>query len=145
MEAALCFVKEVQSKHGGVSIGDLTKDTDVIGLYFSAHWCSPCRGFTPNLVEFYNTMKANNQPMEIIYVSLDRDRSSFDEYYGTMPWYTISFDDNEAREKLAEEYGVRGIPCLIIMDTEGNIIDREGRGTVQTASDSKLPEKWKKV
>lgn len=49
------------------------------------------------------------------------------------------------QEKLAEEYGVRGIPCLIIMDTEGNIIDREGRGTVQTASGSKLPEKWKKV
>ena len=31
MEAALCFVKEVQSKHGVVSIGDLTKNTDVIG------------------------------------------------------------------------------------------------------------------
>jgi thiol-disulfide isomerase/thioredoxin len=23
-----------------------------IGIYFSAHWCPPCRGFTPKLVEF---------------------------------------------------------------------------------------------
>ena len=25
----------------------------VIGLYFSAHWCPPCRGFTPILKNFY--------------------------------------------------------------------------------------------
>ena len=25
-------------------------DKEVVGLYFSAHWCHPCRGFTPVLV-----------------------------------------------------------------------------------------------
>ena len=25
-------------------------DCDVIGLYFSAHWCPPCKAFTPQLV-----------------------------------------------------------------------------------------------
>ena len=87
------------------------------GLYFSAHWCSPCRGFTPKLVEFYNTMKANNQPMEIIYVSLDRDRSSFDEYYGTMPWYTIPFDDNEARVSVGT-YVINSIPFVFFKITK---------------------------
>jgi len=24
-----------------------------ICVYFSAHWCPPCRGFTPKLKEFY--------------------------------------------------------------------------------------------
>lgn len=66
----------------------------LIGLYFSAHWCPPCRGFTPTLIEFYKTMQANNQGLEVIYVSLDRNRASFDEYYGTMPWYTIPYEDD---------------------------------------------------
>src|SRR5439155_11962188 len=26
----------------------------LIALYFSAHWCAPCRKFTPELVEYYN-------------------------------------------------------------------------------------------
>lgn len=39
-------------------------------------------------------MQANNQGLEVIYVSLDRNRASFDEYYGTMPWYTIPYEDD---------------------------------------------------
>ena len=26
----------------------------IYGLYFSAHWCPPCRKFTPQLVTYYN-------------------------------------------------------------------------------------------
>ena len=26
---------------------------DIVGIYFSAHWCAICRGFTPDSVDFY--------------------------------------------------------------------------------------------
>jgi len=37
-------------------------------VYFSAHWCPPCRGFTPDLKKAYeDDLKAGN--VEIIFVS----------------------------------------------------------------------------
>ena len=32
---------------------DILKDKPLIGVYFSAHWCGPCRKFTPKLVEYF--------------------------------------------------------------------------------------------
>lgn len=71
----------------------------VLGLYFSAHWCPPCRGFTPKLAEWYNNFKKgpNGSKLEIVFVSSDRDESSFDEYYGEMPWLALPFPQRDVK------------------------------------------------
>lgn len=69
----------------------------ITGVYFSAHWCPPCRAFTPHLAKKYETWKKAGHPFEIIFVSSDRDQSSFDDYYKEMPWLTVPYDDEERR------------------------------------------------
>jgi len=88
----------------------------VVGLYFSAHWCPPCRRFTPALAQCYNTMKAAGKPIEIVFVSGDQDIGGFNEYYETMPWSAVPFGDKATQSKLNKKFKVRGIPHLVFVD-----------------------------
>jgi nucleoredoxin len=106
----------------------------VLGLYFSAHWCGPCRGFTPTLVQLYNKLKVAGKPFEIIFVSSDRDEASFDEYFNSMPWLALDpADGKDARKaELSSHFEVDGIPTLVILDENHKIITSEGRGAVSS-------------
>merc|ERR1712227_711490 len=79
-------------------------------LYFSAHWCPPCRGFTPKLAEWYNA--GLKDKMEIIFVSSDRDEASFNDYFKEMPWLALPYCKRERKEALSEACGVEGIPSF---------------------------------
>merc|ERR1711904_84581 len=101
-----------------------------IGIYFSAHWCPPCRGFTPELVKTYNKLKEAGKPFEIIFASSDRDEASFKEYFETMPWLALPFADRQAKEKLSKLFGVNGIPSFHIIEHDGTVINNNGRSAV---------------
>jgi len=101
-----------------------------IGLYFSAHWCGPCRKFTPTLAAFYNNRKAKGiDDFEIIFVSADQDEGEFNEYYATMPWLALPFKDPRV-SKLSDRFSVSGIPALILIDPTGKTITEDGREVI---------------
>lgn len=99
------------------------------GLYFSAHWCPPCRGFTPQLAKWYND--GLKDKMEIIFVSSDRDERSFESYWEEMPWKALPFDKRDAKDLLNKLMGVNGIPSLAILNSDGTIVTTDGRSKVQ--------------
>ena len=121
--------QELKSKKGIKALSEIT-ETPIIGLYFSAHWCPPCRIFTPILSEFYKKVNEEKKQIEIIFISCDRDTKSFNEYYDSMPWLTVPFE-NEMRDTISEAFENNGIPALLIFDNKGNLIDTNGRNTVQ--------------
>jgi nucleoredoxin len=67
-----------------------------VGIYFSAHWCPPCRGFTPLLAKFY-TNNSKNKNFEVIFVSSDSDEASFQEYYHSMPWLALEYKQRDLK------------------------------------------------
>jgi len=116
-----------------VSATDSIANKAVLALYFSAHWCPPCRGFTPQLCEKYAALKEANKDFEMIFVSSDRDAKAFDEYHASMPFLALPFDKRSAKEELSDHYKVGGIPTLVFVDAiTGKVITTEGRGGISS-------------
>jgi len=111
------------------AIGSL-KEEAVVGLYFSAHWCGPCRGFTPQLAECYKALQAAGRPFEIVFVSSDRDEAAFKEYHNSMPWLALPYQERALKADLSALFSVQGIPTLVLLSKNGTIITEEGRAAV---------------
>uniref|UniRef100_A0A0K0DK73 Thioredoxin domain-containing protein n=1 Tax=Angiostrongylus cantonensis TaxID=6313 RepID=A0A0K0DK73_ANGCA len=95
MAELLAGVK-IQLKSGEqVDAGDYLKGKVMVGLYFSANWCPPCRAFTPKLKRFYEAVKKSHPEFEIVFVSRDRKAEELFEYYEEHmgDWTFIPFAD----------------------------------------------------
>eukprot|EP00953_Heterococcus_sp_UTEX-ZZ885_P038149 19590-Heterococcus_DN1.PRE.1 len=100
-----------------------------VALYFSAHWCPPCRGFTPVLVATYEAMrKAGRSDFEFIFISSDKSENQFNEYRNSMPWLALPFSKREQKTALSKLFGINGIPALVTIAPDGTVINKSARG-----------------
>jgi len=95
----------------------------IIAIYFSAHWCGPCRKFTPMLTSIYQEAKRLNYPFEVVFCSADHSESECNSYYNDhMAWSCIPYLDDSS-ENLQSTFKVNGIPRLVVLNgTTGAVI-----------------------
>ena len=81
----------------------------MVGFYFSAHWCPPCRGFTPSLVEFRDK---NKKDFEVVFVSSDKSPDAQMKYMKemNMKWFTLPHRSEHANKAFPKIRGP-GNPC----------------------------------
>jgi thiol-disulfide isomerase/thioredoxin len=102
----------------------------VVLVDFWATWCGPCVAEIPNMIEQYSKYHAKG--FEIVGVSLDEDREALVQFVGEkkIPW-PVLFEKSEGegwRHPLATYYGITGIPQLILIGRDGNVITLNARG-----------------
>ena len=118
------FIEEIKENLAGPEIKGTPKYT---ALYFSAHWCPPCRMFTPKLVEWYKGFKEKHPDFELVFVSSDQDEAAMQEYIkgDNMPWPYVKFD--KAKEEIFRKYSSDGIPYLVLIGENGeNLTGKSG-------------------
>ncbi|XP_024023757.1 probable nucleoredoxin 2 [Morus notabilis] len=120
-----------------------------IGLFFSAEWGIPCVKFITKLMSNYHKIKqmiadkqGNNghddEDFEIVFVSSDHDQTSFDFYFGSMPWLALPFGDPNIKN-LVKHFDVKGIPSLVILGPDGKTITRNGRNLINLYQENAYP------
>jgi nucleoredoxin len=92
-------------------------------VYFSAHWCGPCRQFTPDLVRFYDEKKKVHENFEVIFVSSDRNEDAMRGYMkeAGMAFPALKYSERNTTRAITKFAGP-GIPCLVILDANGKVL-----------------------
>jgi nucleoredoxin len=117
---------------GGTTVDRGAIEGKFVGLYFSAHWCPPCKAFTPKLASYYDHRKSTGKnDLEIIFCSSDRSETEFNEYFATMPWLAMPLNDKRINE-LSTRFEVQGIPTFVIIDPNGEVVTTNGRAAVMS-------------
>lgn len=111
-------------------------------VYFSASWCVPCRKFTPTLIEAYRALKQNPDladRFELVFVSNDRDSSEQSNYVreAGMPWPVVAYSQLKRLPAL-ERWAGRGIPCLVALNRDGNLLYHSYQGDTYLGPDHVL-------
>lgn len=115
----------------------------LIGLLFSASWCSPCRIFERELIDLYNEANQGEKVISVILISFDKTEEAYKKWIQNKPWTFVPFNDEKNKE-LCETFQVMNIPQFVILDAKGRLVSDCGR---KELSDEGLGaiDKWIKI
>lgn len=120
---------------------------DYVALYFSAHWCPPCKMTTPVLSTWCSKHHAAKK-MTFVFVSSDRDEKTFRDYFGEMSWgLALPFEERDKKNSISRTFGVQGIPTVAILDAHtGETITTDAAGLMRSdGSGAAFPYRPKSV
>lgn len=91
----------------------------VLILDFFASWCQPCKRSIPQIMEL--NRKYGKQGLQILGLSLDEDKDDLIEFVTPLK---LNYPAALANEELINEYGLRSIPTLFIINKKGVIAEK---------------------
>lgn len=115
--------KVISLKAGKAAKLNLAKPPRFTVLYFGAEASGPCQVFAPKLVEFYSSHRQAGRAFEVVFVSRDTSATEMLRHARKhkFPWLAVSFEKLKSIP-IVQAHGRYGIPHLIVLDADGNVL-----------------------
>lgn len=133
---------------------------EVVVFYFSAHWCPPCKQFTPMLAKVHALSLGSirneaqytltpPQRLHVIFVSGDKSEKEMKAYMAESHgrWSFVTFN-SAGVQALNSYFGVKGIPSVHVCSPSGASVVADARAEVMQcvatpSSVAALVQKWR--
>lgn len=137
----------------GETAGNDTLRGKTVGIYFSGHWCPPCRTFTPKLLKRYNNLKSmGDETFEVVFVGNCWTEAGkcahshlsgctpedFSSYFSKMPWLAVPYTNRRKAKELEDAFNVHSAPCLVIVAADGTILNYNAKEQCEADSRAQL-------
>jgi thiol-disulfide isomerase/thioredoxin len=112
------IIFKLKNEQNTKSLKDLGNQYKLV--VFGASWCPNCQTDYPSLIGTYKRLKETTD-IEVVYISIDTDKNSFENYYKDAPF--ITYCDTKGWEtQAAVAYNVFATPTYFLVDENLKII-----------------------
>lgn len=110
-----------------IALDAFLKGKKLVLIDFWASWCGPCRKEAKNVKAIYQEFKSKG--FDVLGVSLDTKREAWVKAYTDdgMAWTQVS-DLQGWKSPVVKQYGIQGVPYLMVVDGEGTLLAVNVRG-----------------
>jgi thiol-disulfide isomerase/thioredoxin len=89
-------------------------------IVFGASWCGKCQEEIPKLKSYYQDWKSKYN-LEIVFISLDSEKSKYNEFAKDFPWLSSS-ELKGWEAKAALDYCIFGTPTMYLLAIDNKIV-----------------------
>lgn len=139
------LMRKVDNEFKTEDVENALSDKEIVAVYFSAHWCPPCRHFTPILKKYYEELSESKKSFEVVFVSFDETEKELESYMleSHGDWLVLKPPEDKSKRQLNNMFSVDGIPSLAIVNQKGELLTLDGSSDIEIIG-AEIFDRWVK-
>lgn len=97
-------------------------------LFFGSNRNPPSKSISAKLQDFYRYINKDGRRLEVIYIGFEEDEQDWAEFFETMPWLGVPFQDKQRRFEMRSHFCPDGLfPKICVLNNRFEVVSSTGK------------------